>query len=157
MSDQDARQAALDTYRDLFKDQSQLQFAERGLLALLEEEPLDGKPWARFRIETNLGAVTLALGREAEAIARFEAAHAVRPDDVNGLSNLALARTIQERFEEAMDLARKALDATPRSDHAVAYLLQAAARSTWQGDPEALIPPDLVGCPSSKPRPPHEP
>ena len=140
-----ALHARIDTYRDLFKDQSQLQFAEKGLLALLKEEPLDGKPWARFRIETNLGAIALDLGREAEAIARFEAAHAVRPDDVNGLSNLALARTIQERFEEAMDLAREAPDATPRSDHAVAYLLQAAARSTWQGDPESLIPPDLVG------------
>jgi hypothetical protein len=140
-----ALHARIDIYRDLFKEHSQPQLAERKLLALLETEPLDGKPWARFRIETNLGAIACDLGREADGAARFEAAHALRPDDPNAIANLALARTIQGRFEEAMDLARKALDATPRADHAIGYLLQAAARSTWQGDPESLIPPDLVG------------
>lgn len=139
-----ALHARIDTYRDLEKEQGQPKLAQKGLLALLENEPLDGKPWARFRIETNLGAVALDLGREAEGAARFEAAHALRPDDPTALANLALARTIQGRFEEAMDLARAALGATPRADHAVAILLQAAARSAWQGDPETLIPPDLV-------------
>lgn len=139
-----ALHARIDTYRDLIKEQGQPKLAEKGFLALLENEPLDGKPWARFRIETNLGSIALDLGREAEGAARFEAAHAIRPDDPNALANLALARTIQGRFEDAMDLARAALGATPRADHAVAYLLQAAARSTWQGDPETLIPPDLV-------------
>lgn len=140
-----ALHARIDTYRDLIKDQKQPQLAEKGLLELLEKEPLDAKPWARFRIETNLGSIALALGREAEGAARYEAAHATRPDDPNAVANLALVRTIQGRQEEAMDLARKALDATPRADHAVGYLLQAAARSTWQGEPESLIPPDLVG------------
>lgn len=44
-----------------------------------------------------------------------------------------------------MAAARVALRSDPRADHAVGYLLQAAARSEWQGDPETLIPPDLIG------------
>lgn len=140
-----ALHAQIDTYRDLITIQKQPQLAENGLLALLEKAPIEGKPWARFRIETNLGAVALQLGREAEAAKRYEAAHSVRPDDPKALANLALARTIQGQHEEAMALARKALAAAPSADHAVGYLLQAAARSSWQGEPESLIPPDLVG------------
>ena len=42
-------------------------------------------------------------------------------------------------------MARRALQSAPRADHAVSILLQAAARSAWQGDPESLIPEDLAG------------
>jgi hypothetical protein len=140
-----ALHARIDTFRDLFKSEGQPLLAEKGLLGLLQNEDLTGKPWARYRIETNLGAVAIELGREPEAAARFEAAHAVRRDDPNAIANLALARTIQGRFEEAMIAARMALSLTPRADHAVAYLLQAAARSDWAGDPEVLIPADLAG------------
>ncbi len=139
-----ALHAQIDTYRDLFaKDQEPL-LAEKGLLALESERLLD-RPWARFRIETNLGSIALRLGREAEAAARYEAAYEVRRDDPKAVANLALARVIQGRLNEAIKLAQEALDATPRADHAVGYLLQAAARSHWQGDPESLIPPDLAG------------
>jgi tetratricopeptide (TPR) repeat protein len=137
--------ARIDTYRDLLRDQNEPLLAERGLLALLEKTDLEGKPWAKYRIETNLAAVALDLGREAEAAARHEAAYAVRPDDPNAIANLALARIIQGRFDEAIDLARKALEATPRADHAVSYLLQASERAGWKGDPESLIPADLLG------------
>src|SRR3546814_7531915 len=60
-----------------------------------------------------------------------------------------LARTVQGRFEEGMALARQALTASPRADYAVAYLVQAAARSDWQGDPEDLVPDDLKGTESA--------
>jgi cellulose synthase operon protein C len=73
----------------------------------------------------------------------------VRPDDPTAIANLALARTIQRCFEEAIALARQALTAVPRPNYAVTYLLQAAARSAWQGDPESLIPADLVGSESA--------
>lgn len=139
-----ALHARIDTFRDLFKDK-QPRIAEKGLLALLEKESLDDKPWARFRIETNLGSIAITMGRQMEGAARYEAAYALRPDDANAVANLALARTIQGHFNEGMALARQALDAKPRADHAVGCLLQAAARSTWQGDPNTLIPADLVG------------
>ena len=44
-----------------------------------------------------------------------------------------------------MATARAALDATPPSVGAVGYLLQAAARSDWIGNPEELIPEHLRG------------
>jgi cellulose synthase operon protein C len=144
-----ALHARIDTFRDLFKDHHQPTIAKNGLLSLLEKESLEGKPWARFRIETNLGSIALDLGQESEATTRFEAAYEARPKDPNSIANLALARTIQERYDEAMELARQALNSQPRADHAVAYLLQAAARSDWSGDPETLIPSDLKGTPQA--------
>jgi cellulose synthase operon protein C len=140
-----ALHARIDTFRDLFKERQEPLLAEEGLLSLLEKEDLAGKPWARYRIETNLGSIAIDLGREAEAARRFEAAHAIRPDDPNALANLALARTIQGRFDEAMKAAQAALRAETRADHAVSYLLQAAARAAWNGEPESLIPEDLTG------------
>ncbi|MFZ1431582.1 MAG: hypothetical protein WAS21_33085 [Geminicoccaceae bacterium] len=136
--------ARIDTFRDLFKDHCAPLLAQKGLLGLLEKEDLRAKPWARFRIEINLGSIAMELGREAEAAARFEVAYGIRPDDPHAIAHLALARTIQGRFEEAMTAAQAALDGQPRADHAVSYLLQAAARSDWQGEPESLIPTDLV-------------
>jgi cellulose synthase operon protein C len=145
-SDEDpALHARIDDYRDLFKLEKQPVLAESKLLSLLSSENLESKHWARFRIETNLGAIALDLGRETEGATRFETAYAVRPNDSNAIAALALARTIQGRYEDAMGIARRALDALPRADHAVSYLLQAAARSSWQGNPETLIPADLIG------------
>lgn len=140
-----ALHARIDTFRDLFTEHGQPLLAEKGLLAILGKENLSTKPWALYRIETNLASIALDLGREVEAAIRFEAAYAVRPEDPNALANLALARTIQGRFDDAITAARGALNGNPRADHAVSYLLQAAACSDWQGDPESLIPPDLAG------------
>lgn len=140
-----ALHARIDTFRDLFKQQAEPLLAEKGLLAIIEKEDLSAKPWAHYRLQTNLGSIALDLGRETEAATRFKAAHAIRPDDPNALANLALAHTIQGQFEEAMAAARAALDGKPRAVHGIVYLLQAAARSDWQGAPETLIPPDLVG------------
>ena len=144
-SEDPALHAKIDAYRDLFKDDKQVLLAQEKLLNLLETEPLDTKPWARFRIETNLGAIAFELGNENEGITRYEAAYAIRPDDSKAIANLGLVRTIQGHYEEAMELAQCALDAKPRCDIAVCYLLQAAARFSWQGDPESLIPSDLLG------------
>ena len=146
LSDEDpVLHARIDTYRDLFKEHHQPLLAEKGLVALLPDPSLTHKPWALYRIETNLGAIALELGREAEGASRFETAHAIRPDDANALANLALARHIQGRFEEAMALAQAALTRNPRAEHAIAYLLQSAAWSNFSGTSESLIPPDLKG------------
>lgn len=135
----------IDVFRDLFKHDYQPALAEKGLLGLLEAGGLDHKPWAQFRIQTNLGSIAFHMGREAEVVFRYEAAYNLRPSDTNAKANLALVRTIQGRFQEAMSLAQDALSGTPRADHAVGYLLQAAARSGWQGEPESLVPRDLIG------------
>ncbi|WP_354110853.1 hypothetical protein [Bradyrhizobium sp. S3.12.5] len=137
--------AKIDVWRDLFRKGNSFGVARDGLLELQSKEDLSGKPWAKFRIETNLGAIAIKLGRLDEAAVHFESAYGIRPTDCNAIANLALARTIRGGFAEAMELAKVALSSTPRSDQAVSYLLQAAARSSWEGDPEILIPSDLVG------------
>ena len=137
--------ARIDTFRDLFKDSMQPTLAQSGLLNILNKEDLSAKPWARYRVETNLGSIALSLGREPEAAERFETAHAIRPEDPNAIANLALARIVQGRFDEAMEVAQTALDGNPRPEHAISYLLQAAARSDWEGEAETLIPQALAG------------
>lgn len=140
-----ALHAQIDTLRDMFAEHHQPVAAEAGLLSLLASRTLGNKQWALFRIQTNLGAIALRLGKEIEGAERYQAAYEIRPEDSKAIANLALARTIQGRYEEAMDLARSALARVPRADHAVSCLLQAAARSTWTGTPDELVPADLVG------------
>lgn len=140
-----ALHAKIDLWRDLFRHKNGFLHAKEGLLELRAKEDLSAKPWASFRIETNLGSVAINLGQHEEAAAHFEKAYAIRPTDCNAIANLALARTIQGKYQEGIELAKVALNATPRSDQAVSFLLQAAARSGWQGDPESLIPADLKG------------
>jgi tetratricopeptide (TPR) repeat protein len=144
-SEDPALHAKIDLLRDLFRTKNLFLPAKEGLLGLLSKEDLSNKPWARFRIETNLGSIAISLGRQEEAAALFEKAYEVRPNDCHAIANLALARTIQGRYDEAIVLARAALNSQPRSEQAVSFLLQAAARSSWQGDPEMLIPTDLIG------------
>jgi tetratricopeptide (TPR) repeat protein len=145
----DAEDSALhvriDVFRDLFKDDNRPVEAERNLRNLLESGALEKAPRANFRVLTNLGSIALHLGREAEAIDRYEAAYAARPEEAHAIANLAFVRVLQGRFDEAMAFAREALKATPPAEHAVGYLLQAAARSNWQGDPDTLVPDNLRG------------
>ncbi|WP_454000416.1 PIN domain-containing protein [Afipia felis] len=144
-SEDPALHAKIDLLRDLFRNMNLAPTAKEGLLKLKSTEDLSAKPWARFRIETNLGSIAMSLGHHLEAASLFETAYEIRPTDANAIANLAVARTIQGRFDEAMVLAQSALATTPKSDQAVSFLLQAAARSAWQGDPESLIPADLKG------------
>jgi tetratricopeptide (TPR) repeat protein len=141
-----ALHARIDIYRDLFKDDKRPVEAESGLRRLLDQGDIDCAPHAKFRILTNLGSIALHLGREADAIALYETAYAARPQEAQAIANLAFARIVQDRPAEGMTLARQALDATPPADHAISYLLQAAARSDWPGDAEPLIPDRLRGC-----------
>lgn len=135
----------IDALRDLLRNDRQTRIAHRALLDILEKEDLSAKPWARFRLETNLASAAIDLGNEEEAAKRYELAHGLFPDEPLSVANMALARVIQGKPEEAMEFAQRALSMTPRADHAVGYLLQAAARASWDGDPETLIPSDLVG------------
>lgn len=147
-SDQSSEDPALHAKIDLLRDQMKQQeplIAQKGLKALRETAQLDTKPWARFRIETNLGSAALELGNETEGAAHFEAAYAMRPTDPTAIANLALALTIQGKFDEGMELSRKALAADKPAESAVSTLLQAAARSGWVGDPETLIPEPFKG------------
>jgi tetratricopeptide (TPR) repeat protein len=131
--------ARIDVFRDLMKDDRELLIARRGLINLKGTFEALAQPRAEFRRLTNLGAAELNLANEGEAARLFEEAYALRPDDPKAIANLALARIIQNEPQAAFGLAQEAirLEADPFS---VGYLLQAAGKSGWQGDPESLIP-----------------
>ncbi len=135
----------IDVLRDLFSQDKQPRTAETRFLALLQVDGINTKPWARFRIHSNLGAIALITGRENDAISHYETAFSIRPGNSSAKANLALARIFQGRHKEAMSMAQEALSGTPRADQALGYLLQAAARSDWKGNPEDLVPYDLTG------------
>ncbi len=141
--------ARIEALRDLFKEDGQGAFAERRLFEMLEKGELEGKPKARFRVESVLGSIAIASGREQEGAVRFEVAHALLPNDPDATARLALARTIQGRHAEAMTIAQEVLRDDAAKEHVVGFLLQAAARSGWEGDPEDLIPERFRGSPAA--------
>lgn len=136
--------AKIDLLRDLVCD-GDVRAAEQRLVALRDSPGAADAPWARYRIETNIAAALMDRGCEAEAAEAYERAIAIRPDDPNALANLALARTIQGRPDEGMRIATELLNRADRTEFAVSALLQAAVRSDWQGDPESLVPADMIG------------
>ncbi|MHC9419171.1 tetratricopeptide repeat protein [Sphingomonas citri] len=143
-----ALHAKIDVYRELVRG-GDGRLAEQKLIAL-RDGPAADAPWARYRIETNIAAAAMEGGREAEAAAAYVRAAAIRPDDPNALANLSLARTIQGDPDEGMAIARRVLERPDRTDFALSALLQAAARSSWDGDPESLVPEVMRGTPSAE-------
>lgn len=136
--------AKIDTYRDLLTVERQPLLARKGLSGLLGSD-LTRKPWALFRIRTNLASVAFELGEHDEAATLLEAAHAIRPNDPSAIANLALARTVEGRFAEGVVLARASLTLDPKNGHAVLVLLQAIARTDWTGEPDELVPAEQAG------------
>ena len=130
----------IDVARDLMLD-GEPQSARKQLLGMLQAGRAEGKPYAEFRIRTNLASICLYLGEFGAAIEGYEAAYALRSGEQRAKANLALARLLQDRFEEAMVLAQEALQGPEPVEAAVSYLLQAASRSAWTGNPESLVPP----------------
>ncbi len=144
-SEDAALHARIDTFRDLIRNDYQLKIAQKGLLALLETTDVTAQPRAIFRIKTNLATIAHELGNQKEAETLYEEAYAARPTDPAATANMSLVRLLQSRFDDSMSLARAALGAKPPAKQAIAYLMQAAARSDWKGEPDSLIPADLAG------------
>ncbi|USU05567.1 hypothetical protein NF699_02370 [Sphingomonadaceae bacterium OTU29LAMAA1] len=144
-----ALHARIDLLRDLVRE-GQGAVAERRLVALRDGPEAADAPWARYRIETNIAAALMDRGREAEAAEAYERAHLLRPDDPDALANLSIARTIQGRPDEGMEIARAVLARPDRTEFAVSAMLQAASRSNWQGDPGTLVPEEMRGTRSAE-------
>jgi tetratricopeptide (TPR) repeat protein len=141
-SESPALHAKIDVFRDLIREGDTTNAAKR-LIDLRDSLEAKDAPWARYRIETNIAAALMDQGRESEAAECYVRAHVIRPDDPNAICNLSIARTIQGDPEEGMRLAQSVLARSDRVEFAVSALLQAAARSDWQGDPQTLIPSDM--------------
>lgn len=144
-SEDPALHGRIDVYRDLLVRDAEPGMARKGLLDLRADPSLDAKPWARYRIEANLAAVEYHLGNEDAAVALFEAAYALRPNDPTAKAHLSLAKLIKESYAEALSLAREALAGSPHSEQALTCLIQASVRSGSTDDVDALIPEAMRG------------
>lgn len=89
-----------------------------------------------FRLITNRAACNLELGRLDEALAGFEAAYQLQPEDPKALANLGLVRLVRGQIAEAKTYARKALESDAKRADALAILAQAMERG---GERDAAI------------------
>ena len=103
------------------------------------EHDLDRKtlvPRVVFRLVTNRAACYFELGRVGEALAGFEAAYQLQPQDPKATANLALVHLIRGQIVEAKTLARKALESDPKRCDGLTILAQAMERD---GEADAAI------------------
>lgn len=142
-SEDPALHATIDSYRDLLTE-GETETGLRLLTTLLGKIDERARPWAFFRVQTNIGKALLDLGRNAEAATYFEKAFDLRPRDGKAVANKALAQLLRGEFETAQLTATEALKQHPTPVHAIGYLLQAAARTAWDGPPEDLVPQELL-------------
>jgi tetratricopeptide (TPR) repeat protein len=77
--------------------------AEEGLAVLVRAAPLVNQATAYDR----LGVAHMAVLQPREALASFEQAHAMAPDDIDITTNLALAAALSGYYEKATDLAKQ--------------------------------------------------
>jgi len=118
---------------------------------LLWQETVRRSP-NKARPHTNLGFVLKELGNRDGALAQFEAAYELQPDNPNVLNNLATLYSAQGRKEEARKLLQRAVEYEPLHKDArynlalLSYQLgrvQEAEREyrfivqTWPDSPEA--------------------
>jgi len=129
---EDAPTSPLDAQIDLARKRLLADCPREALALLMEiETGLDRRnapPRILFRLITNRAACNLELGREDEALAGFEAAHQLQPDDHKSLANLALVRLIRGQNDEAEKIARRVLDTDPKQPGALTVLAQALER-----------------------------
>lgn len=116
----------------------------REALSLLEEIERDvdrSNLAARilFRLITNRAACQLELGRRDEALAGFEAAHAVLPQDLKGRANLGLAHLIRGEVDKAESIAQGVLREEPNRCDALSVLAQVFDRKGQRGDAVQLL------------------
>lgn len=83
--------------------------------------------YLRFRLNTLIGGCNLELGLEQVAIARFNRALALMPDNPKATANAALAALLENQVEQAIQLAQQALLLGGKDTAAPAVLVNAYA------------------------------
>jgi tetratricopeptide (TPR) repeat protein len=94
-------------------------------------EPGDNQDWMRWN---NLGIALLDQFQYAESVAAFSEVVKLRPDYVDGYTNVGLTEIVWEKYESARKAIRKALSLDPNNVRATYYdgLLQRRAGNTEQ-------------------------
>jgi tetratricopeptide (TPR) repeat protein len=120
--------ARIDQARGLIEE-GKAATAKKMLNKLAEE--LEGQEVSaalRFRLTTSIGASCLYLDENEEAARYCELALTFAPDNPKALANAGLAALVRGRYEQAIELAERALVTQPEQSTALSVLLQASAR-----------------------------
>ena len=136
----------IDGYRDLI---------QRGKAGTAKHllEALKARIWEtasdriRFRIVTNIGASQLELGEDELAAESFLEANGIVEDDPLGLANTALAYLILNEPENAIDIAKTALEIDPNNAAAASYLIAGHIHDESISDPLSLVSESLQDAP----------
>lgn len=125
----------ISVYRDLISDgKTETAIAQ---LVKMRMSISDLQPFARFRIETNIGAADFRAGRPDKALASWRSAMEIRPDDPKARANVALGIYATGDPAGALALAKSILADHPAQPGALAVLLQTSGPDT---DPFELAP-----------------
>ena len=124
-------EAQIDSARDLI-NRGQVG-AARSVLEMARNQANAIPPELEFRLLTNLGACALASEDIGECCEYLTKAHALQPENPNGIANAALAARLKGDPQRAVELARRSLDLQPRHSHAAAALME-ALRDAGQGE-----------------------
>lgn len=131
--------AKIDTARDLLS-QGKAVSAKSILLDVRKRvEALGASPEIYFRIATNLGACSLEAGDNDTAKLEFNKALEYQPDNQKALSNAALAKLLDNKPLEALELCIKARKLDEKDSHAICVYLQALDLLDRVQDIEQLI------------------
>lgn len=114
----------ISTFRDLLLE-GRTETAIKGLEAL-RTSGLDLEPFARFRIDTNIGAAHLRAGRSSKALETWRSALTMRPGDPKARANVALGLLATDDIVGARDLARSILIEHPKHAGALSVHIQAS-------------------------------
>lgn len=120
-------------------------------LALFEDllaASKNASPPARFRLTANIGSAHLELNELDSASEHFINAGNLIPEEVRGLSRIALGYLIQGKLPEAIDYAQRAISLDPKHDLGYAALIGAISESEGVENIEDLIPKDMQGNPN---------
>lgn len=139
VGESEALHVQIDQLRDI-KNEGDPAIAHRKLAELLPKIDQSTTPFAYFRVVTNLAACALDLGQADEAEKGFEKAYELEPDDPLAITNLGLARLLDRKYQEAFDLAERAIAKGGYPTHTLTVLIGASARLDPEAEPEKLIP-----------------
>ncbi len=106
----------LDTCRELLVQNKPK--AALSLLVKMEDEFAQqfATNFLRFRWHTLIGGCYLQLHQESGAIDQLKRAHVLAPDEPKAIANLALVALMENRIDDAIELARKALQSASGKD-----------------------------------------
>lgn len=93
-----------------------------------------------FRIKANIGACYLALEQVEKGCELLLAAYEHAPSEPKAIANRALAYLLSRDFEKVLEIGRDQKSDDVAHEETWSYVIQAAAKTGFVGDPLSLVP-----------------